>query len=294
MVFRKIGVLGCGLMGSRIAQVSAAAGYEVWVREVEQRFLDKGFDTLKKSMNREVEKGKLKSEDMERTLARLHGTLHLEDLKDCGLIIEAAVEDIQIKRDLFSALDRLCGPETILASNTSSLTVIEMAAATQRADRVVGLHFFNPAHVMKLVEVVQTIATSAETFGKAFDFVRSIDKVPIAAKDRSGFIVNLLLVPYLLDAIRALESGLASIEDIDTGMKLGCGYPMGPFTLLDFVGLDTTYRIANIMYEEYREGKYAPPPLLRKMVLAGYYGTKSGKGFYDYAGEKPVVNKMVI
>ncbi|HLC25756.1 MAG TPA: 3-hydroxybutyryl-CoA dehydrogenase [bacterium] len=294
MAFRKIGVLGCGLMGSRIAQVSAAAGYEVWVREIEQRFLDKGFDALKKSMSREVEKGKLKSEDMENTLARLHGTLNLEDLRDCGLIIEAIVEDIQVKRDLFSTLDRLCVPETILASNTSSLTVIEMAAATQRADRIVGLYFFNPAHFMKLVEVVQTIATSAETFRQAFDFVRSIGKVPIAAKDRSGFIVNLLLVPYLLDAVRALESGLATVEDIDAGMELGCGYPMGPFTLLDFVGLDTTYRIANIMYEEYRDGKYAPPPLLRKMVLAGYFGMKSGKGFYDYAGEKPVVNPMVI
>lgn len=294
MAFRKIGVLGCGLMGSRIAQVGAAAGYEVWVRDVEQRFLDKGFDTVRKSLSREVEKGRLSQEEMEKTLSHLHGTLKMEDLKDCGLIVEAVVEDIALKRETFSALDRLCGPETILASNTSSLTVIEMAAATRRPDRVIGLHFFNPVHVMKLVEVVRTIATSEETFRKTFEFSRSLGKVPVAAKDRSGFIVNLLLVPYLLDAIRALESGVASVEDIDTGMKLGCGYPMGPLTLLDFVGLDTTYRIANIMFDEYRDGKYAPPPLLRKMVLAGYFGMKSGRGFYDYSGDKPVVNRMVI
>lgn len=294
MGFHKIGVLGCGLMGSRIAQVSAAAGYEVWVREVEKGFLDRGLDTVRKSLSREVGKGKLPKEEMERTLAQLHGTLEMEDLKDCGLIVEAVVEDIALKREMFSALDRLCGPETILATNTSSLTVIEMAAATQRPDRVVGLHFFNPVHVMKLVEVVRTIATSEETFQKTFEFSQSIGKIPVAAKDRSGFIVNLLLVPYLLDAVRALESGVASVEDIDTSMKLGCGYPMGPFTLLDFVGLDTTYRIANIMFEEYRDGKYAPPPLLRKMVLAGYYGMKSGKGFYDYAGQKPAVNQMAI
>lgn len=288
MQIRKVGVLGCGLMGSGIAQVCAQAGYETVVREIDQKFIDKGFGIIEKNLSRAVEKGRISSEDKEGAWSRLKGTLSLEDLQDCDLIIEAVVEDLQVKNDLFSQLDKLCPERTIFASNTSSLTIMAMAASTERQDRFCGLHFFNPVPVMKLVEVVKTIATSQETVDTCFDFCRKIGKTPILAKDNSGFIVNLLLVPYLLDAIRALEQGVASIEDIDNGMRLGCNHPMGPLTLLDFVGLDTTYNIANIMFEEYREKRYAPPPLLRKMVLAGYYGRKSGKGFYDYTGEKPV------
>jgi 3-hydroxybutyryl-CoA dehydrogenase len=288
MKIRKVGVLGCGLMGSGIAQVCAEAGYETVVLEVEQRFLDKGFAMMQKNLSRAVEKGKMTPEAKEKVGSLLTGTLKLEDLKDCDLIIEAVIEDLKMKNEMYSALDQLCPEHTILASNTSSLTVMAMAASTQRQDRFCGLHFFNPVPVMKLVEVVKTIATSQETIDTCYEFAKSIGKVPILAKDNSGFIVNLLLVPYMLDAIRALEQGVASVEDIDKGMMLGCNYPMGPFTLLDFVGLDTTYNIANIMFDEYREKRYAPPPLLRKMVLAGYYGRKSGKGFYDYSGEKPV------
>jgi 3-hydroxybutyryl-CoA dehydrogenase len=288
MKIEKVGVLGCGLMGSGIAQVCIQAGYRTVVREIEQRFLDKGFDVIRKNLSRSVEKGKISKEDEDRALSLLSGTLELNDLADCDLIIEAVVEDLKVKNEMFHALDRICPERTIFASNTSSLTIMAMAAVTQRQDRFCGLHFFNPVPVMKLVEVVKTIATSQQTIETAFGFCKSIGKVPILAKDNSGFIVNLLLVPYLLDAIRALEQGVASIEDIDNGMKLGCNHPMGPLTLLDFVGLDTTYNIANIMFEEYREKRYAPPPLLRKMVLAGYYGRKSGKGFYDYTGEKPV------
>ncbi len=288
MKIQKVGVLGCGLMGSGIAQVCAEAGYETTVLEVEQRFLDKGFSAIQKNLSRAVEKGKMTAEARDKTWALIKGTLKLEDLKECDLIIEAVVEDLKVKNEMFSTLDRLCPERTILSSNTSSLTVMAMAASTKRQDRFCGLHFFNPVPVMKLVEVVKTIATSQQTIDTCFEFCKAIGKVPILAKDNSGFIVNLLLVPYLLDAIRALEQGVASIEDIDKGMMLGCNHPMGPLTLLDFVGLDTTYNIANIMFEEYREKRYAPPPLLRKMVLAGYYGRKSGRGFYDYSGEKPV------
>lgn len=288
MKIQKVGVLGCGLMGSGIAQVCAQAGYETIVREIEQGFIDKGFGAVEKNLSRAVEKGRMTPEEKDKTWSLLKGTLDLEDLKECDLIIEAVVEDLNLKNEVYSALDMLCSDRTIFASNTSSLTIMAMAAATQRQDRFCGLHFFNPVPVMKLVEVVKTIATSQETIDTCFEFCKSIGKVPILAKDNSGFIVNLLLVPYLLDAIRALEQGVASIEDIDNGMRLGCNHPMGPLTLLDFVGLDTTYNIANIMFEEYREKRYAPPPLLRKMVLAGYYGRKSGKGFYDYTSEKPV------
>jgi 3-hydroxybutyryl-CoA dehydrogenase len=223
-----------------------------------------------------------------RSWSLLKGTLKQEDLKECDLIIEAVVEDLKVKNEMFGSLDRICPERTIFASNTSSLTIMAMAASTKRLDRFCGMHFFNPVPVMQLVEIVKTIATSQETINTCFEFARSLKKTPILAKDNSGFIVNLLLIPYLLDAIRALENGVASIEDIDTGMRLGCNHPMGPLTLLDFVGLDTTYNISNIMFEEYREKRYAPPPLLRKMVLAGYYGRKSGRGFYDYSGEKPV------
>ncbi|HSC70142.1 MAG TPA: 3-hydroxybutyryl-CoA dehydrogenase, partial [Candidatus Methylomirabilis sp.] len=244
---------------------------------------------IEKNWVRALEKGKLTAEAKAKAAANLRGTVSLEDLKDCDLVIEAIIENIEEKKKLYAALDKLCPPPTIFASNTSSLTVIEMAVATGRPDRVCGLHFFNPVPVMKLVEVVRTVRTSEETFRTAFEFARSVGKEPVAAKDNSGFIVNLLLVPYLLDAIRAVEAGVASVEDIDKGMKLGCGHPMGPLTLLDFVGLDTTFYIANIMFEEYREKRYAPPPLLRRMVQAGYYGKKSGLGFYDYSGPEPKV-----
>ncbi|MCI0526819.1 MAG: 3-hydroxyacyl-CoA dehydrogenase NAD-binding domain-containing protein [Nitrospira sp.] len=282
MQIKQVGVVGCGLMGSGITQVCAQAGYPVIVREISQELLGKGLKSIDKFLSVGVERKKLTEEQKAQTLARIKGTVHLEDLKNCDLIIEAVVEDINLKKEIFGTLDKLCPPETILASNTSSLTVIEMAAVTHRPDRVAGLHFFNPAPLMKLVEVVRTIATSEQTFNTVFEFAKSLGKEPVAAKDNSGFIVNFLLVPYMLGAIRALENGLASKEDIDKAMKLGCGYPMGPFELLDFVGLDTTYKVANIFFEEYRDRLYAPPPLLKKMVLAGYLGRKSGKGFYDY------------
>lgn len=285
---RRVAVLGCGLMGSGIAEVSARAGYETWVREVSDELCQKGRSAIEKSLGRAVEKGKLAAEERDAALGRLHFTTSLEELKDVDIVIEAVTEDLDLKNEMFRALDQICGPSTIFASNTSSLTIADMAAATKRPDRMVGLHFFNPVPVMKLVEVVRTIATSEETFRTAFEFAKSLGKEPIVAKDTSGFIVNRLLVPYMLDAIRALEQGLGTIEDIDKGMVLGTGYPMGPFTLSDFVGVDTLYRIAEIMFEEYRETRFAPPPLLKRMVSMGYFGRKSGRGFYDYSGEKPV------
>lgn len=284
---KTVGIAGCGLMGSGIAQISAQAGYKTIVREVNDELLKKGLGKIEDFLSKGVAKGKVTEEQKKTVLANLSGTTRLADLKDADIVIEAAIENIALKKELFGELDRLCPEQTIFASNTSSLTITEMAAATKRPDRFVGLHFFNPVPLMKLVEVVRTIATSQATFDAAFAFAKTLGKEPIACKDNSGFVVNLLLVPYLLDAIRAVENGVASIEDIDKGMMLGCGYPMGPLTLLDFVGLDTTYYIANIMFEEYREAKYAPPPLLRKMVLAGLHGKKSGKGFYDYSGGKP-------
>lgn len=287
MAIKTVGVIGCGLMGSGIAQICAQAGYKTKVREVSDELLKKGIGRIESFLSKGVEKGKLTEDQKAATLANLRGTTALADLKDADLIIEAAIENINIKKEIFGELDTLCGPQTIFASNTSSLTITEMAAATNRPDRFVGLHFFNPVPLMKLVEVVRTIATSQESFDAAYAFAKSIGKTPIACKDNSGFVVNLLLVPYLLDAIRAVENGVATVEDVDKGMTLGCGHPMGPLTLLDFVGLDTTYYIADIMFEEYRDAKYAPPPLLRKMVLAGYHGRKSGKGFYDYSTETP-------
>ena len=284
----RVGVLGCGLMGSGIAHVCAQAGYDVLVREVEEAYWKKGIEKIGSFMGKAVEKGKMEAADREAALSRLSGTTALEDLAGCDLVIEAVIEDIEEKNAMFRTLDGLCPEHTIFASNTSSLTIVEMAAATNRPDRTVGLHFFNPVPVMKLVEVVRAITTSPATFERAWAFAESLGKIPIAAKDNSGFVVNLLLVPYLLGAVRALERGVASIEDIDKGMVHGTAHPMGPLTLLDFVGIDTTYRIAEIMFEEYKTAEYAAPPLLRKMHLAGYHGRKSGKGFYDYSGESPV------
>ena len=285
---RKVGVLGCGLMGSGIAQISAAAGFETVVREVEQKFLDKGFASMDKSLGKFVEKGKMSAADKEALQGRLKGTTKLDDLADCDIVIEAIVENVEIKRETYAELDRIVKKDAIFASNTSSLTITELSMATARPSQFVGLHFFNPVPLMKLVEVVRTILTDDDSFDRAFAFARKLGKEPIACRDNSGFIVNRLLVPYLLDAIRGYEEGIGSVEDIDKGMQLGCGYPMGPMTLLDFVGLDTTYYIAEIMFNEYRDRRFAPPPLLRKMVLAGRFGRKSGAGFYDYSGEKPV------
>ncbi len=275
-------------MGSGIAEIAAKSGFAVKVREVNADALAAGEKRIRKSMDRAVAKEKLSAEDRDAAWARFTFTTEVSDLADCDLVIEAIVEELEAKNELFVALDELCGENTIFASNTSSLTITDMAAATQRADRFVGLHFFNPVPVMKLVEVVRTIATSDETFDRAFAFAKALGKVPIAAKDNSGFVVNLLLVPYMLDAIRQLERGVASVADIDTGMALGCGYPMGPFLLCDFVGIDTLYKISEIMFDEYREERYAPPPLLKRIVTMGRYGRKTGMGFYDWSGDEPV------
>ena len=289
---KRVGVLGCGLMGSGIAQVAAAAGYDTVVRDVSKELLDRGRAGIEKSLAKFVEKGKLDAAARDATLKRLTFTTAVADLKGSDIVIEAITEDVALKNALYKELDGLCGPGTIFASNTSSLTIAEMAAATKRADRFVGLHFFNPVPLMQLVEVVRTVTTSDDTFKRAFTFAKSLGKEAVAAKDNSGFIVNLLLVPYLLDAIRAVERGVGSVPDIDKAMQLGCGYPMGPLTLLDFVGLDTTHHIAEIMFKEYREQRYAPPPLLKRMVLAGMYGKKSGRGFYDYSANPPTVNTL--
>ncbi len=288
MNIEKVGVVGCGLMGSGIAEVAAKSGFEVKVREINDDAVEAGRKRIRRSLDKAVEKEKLSAEDRDATWERLSFTTEVSDLADRDLVIEAVVEDLELKNALFGELDGRCGEHTIFASNTSSLTITDMAAATSRPDRFVGLHFFNPVPVMKLVEVVRTIATSDETFDRAFAFSKALGKVPIAAKDNSGFVVNLLLVPYMLDAIRQLERGVASVADIDTGMTLGCGYPMGPFVLCDFVGIDTLYKISEIMFDEYREERYAPPPLLRRIVAMGRYGRKTGKGFYDWSGEQPV------
>jgi 3-hydroxybutyryl-CoA dehydrogenase len=283
MAIQKVAVVGCGLMGSGIAQVAAQAGCDVIVREVSADLIEKGLKSIEKNLGRLVEKGTLSAADRDQARGRLRGTTKLEDLADRDLVIEAIIEQLPAKKELFGALDKICGPATVFASNTSSLTITEMATATKRPERFVGLHFFNPVPVMKLVEVVRTIATDPKVYEEMVAFGAKLGKVPVRAADKSGFIVNRLLVPYLLDAIRALEEGVGSIVDIDNSMKLGCGYPMGPLTLLDFVGLDTTYYIALIMFDEFRERRFAPPPLLKRMVLAGWNGRKSGRGFYDYA-----------
>ncbi len=282
MKIRKVGVLGGGLMGSGIAEVCARAGYDTVVREVSEDLAAKGKGRIEGSLGKAVDRGKLPASDRDAALGRISTTTRLEDLSECDLVIEAVVEDLALKKETFGALDRICTESAIFCSNTSSLTITELSAATKRGDRFAGLHFFNPVPVMKLVEVVRTIATSEETVETVFEFAKSLGKEPIRAHDNSGFVVNRLLVPYLLDAVRALEEGVGTREDIDRGMELGCGHPMGPLKLLDFVGLDTTYSIAEIMFNEYREKRFAPPPLLKRMVLAGRYGRKSGRGFYEY------------
>ena len=284
MEIRKVGVLGCGLMGAGIAQVAATAGFETVVKEVSEEFINKGFGGIEKSLAKFAEKGTITGEQQTEIRGRLSGTTSFDELADCDIIIEAIIENLDEKRSTYSKLDALCKPETIFASNTSSLSITEMMTATspERQQRFIGMHFFNPVPLMKLVEVVRTILTDESVYEQAVGFGKSLGKVPVRAGDKTGFIVNRLLVPYMLDSIRALEEGVGSIVDIDNAMKLGCGYPMGPFTLGDFVGLDTTYYIAEIMFNEFREKRFAPPPLLKRMVLAGLYGRKSGRGFYDY------------
>src|ERR671912_424549 len=288
MEIRKVGVLGCGLMGAGIAQVAASAGFETVVREVSDDLIAKGFSGIEKSLAKFAEKGTITSDQQREIRGRLSGTTSFAELADCDIIIEAIVENLGVKRETYASLDQVCKPETIFASNTSSLSITEMMTATsaERQRRFIGMHFFNPVPLMKLVEVVKTILTDDDVYEQAVDFGKKLGKVPVRAGDKTGFIVNRLLVPYLLDAIRALEEGVGSIVDIDNAMKLGCGYPMGPFTLGDFVGLDTTYYIAEIMFNEFREKRFAPPPLLKRMVLAGLYGRKSGRGFYDYSDPK--------
>ncbi|HKA24501.1 MAG TPA: 3-hydroxybutyryl-CoA dehydrogenase, partial [Candidatus Eisenbacteria bacterium] len=283
MAIRKVGVVGLGLMGSGIAQVCAQAGVPTVAREVDQALVDKGVGRIKKLLDDGVAKGKVEASVRDHTLASLKGTTKVDDLADCDLVIEAIVENLDAKRALYGSLDKVTKPETIYASNTSSLSVTEMAAGTERPGRFVGLHFFNPVPLMKLVEVVSTIVTEPQVLTEVKGFVAQIGKTAVSTGDTTGFVVNRLLVPYLLDAIRMLEAGVATREDIDNAMKLGCGYPMGPLTLLDFVGLDTTYYIANIMFDEFKEPNFAPPPLLKRMVLAGHHGRKSGRGFYDYS-----------
>jgi len=292
MEIKKVGVLGCGLMGSGIAQVAATAGFDVTVLEVEQKFLDKGFAGIEKSLAKLAEKGTLK-ETPEAVRARLKGTTKREDLAGCDIVIEAIIENVEEKKKVYAALDSVVNTEAIFASNTSSISITELLTSTKRPERFVGLHFFNPVPLMKLVEVVRTIATANEVYESAYEFAKKLGKVPVRTSDKTGFIVNRLLVPYLLDAIRAYEDGVGSIEDIDNAMKLGCGYPMGPFTLLDFVGLDTTYYITHVMYDEFKERRFASPPLLKRMVMAGWYGRKTGKGFYDYSDlNNPKANKL--
>ena len=287
-----VGVLGGGLMGSGIAQVCAQAGYDTIVREVTDAMCVKAQAAIERSFDKAIERGKATAEGKAEAMSRVRFVSSVIDLRESDILIEAVVEDLDVKRALFTRLDALCLPKTIFASNTSSLTIAEIAAVTKRPDRFVGLHFFNPVPAMKLVEVVRAIRTSEETMARCMAFAQSLGKEAIRAKDRSGFVVNRLLVPYMIDAIRALEAGSGSLTDIDTGMTLGAGHPMGPFTLLDFVGLDTVYKIAEIMYAEYREPRYAPPPLLRRMVLAGMHGKKSGLGFYDYSVTPPVPNDI--
>jgi 3-hydroxybutyryl-CoA dehydrogenase len=297
MEIKRVGVLGCGLMGSGIAQVAAMAGFEVTVLEVEQKYLDRGFAGIEKSLakfvERSPEKGGITARQKDEIRARLQGATNQQDLADCDIVIEAIIENVDAKKKMYASLDSIVKKDAIFASNTSSISITELLASSQRPERFVGLHFFNPVPLMKLVEVVRTIATSDQVYDSAFAFARKLGKVPVRTSDKTGFIVNRLLVPYLLDAIRAYEEGVGSVEDIDNAMKLGCGYPMGPFTLLDFVGLDTTYYITHVMYDEFKERRFASPPLLKRLVMAGWYGRKTGKGFYDYAdANHPQPNRL--
>jgi 3-hydroxybutyryl-CoA dehydrogenase len=282
MDIKKVGVLGCGLMGSGIAQVAAMAGFDVTVLEIEQKYLDKGFAGIEKSLAKFAEKGTIK-ETPQAVRARLKGTTSKQDLADCDIVIEAIIENVEEKKKMYASLDPIVKKEAIFASNTSSISVTELLTSVKRPERFIGLHFFNPVPLMKLVEVVKTIATAPDVYDAVYEFGKKLGKVPVRTSDKTGFIVNRLLVPYMLDAIRAYEEGVGSIEDIDNAMKLGCGYPMGPFTLLDFVGLDTTYYITHVMYDEFKERRFASPPLLKRLVMAGWYGKKTGKGFYDYS-----------
>jgi len=292
MEIKKVGVLGCGLMGSGIAQVSATAGFETTVLEVEQKYIDKGFAGIQKSLAKFAEKGTIK-ETPQAILGRLRGTTNKQDLADCDIVIEAIIENVPVKKEMYASLDGVVKKHAIFATNTSSISVTELMTATKRPERFIGLHFFNPVPLMKLVEVVKTIATAPEVYDTAYEFGKKLGKVPVRTSDKTGFIVNRLLVPYLLDAIRAYEEGVGSIEDIDNAMKLGAGYPMGPFTLLDFVGLETTYYITHVMYDEFKERRFASPALLKRMVMAGWYGRKTGRGFYDYSDpNNPKPNKL--
>ena len=294
MKIRTVGVVGCGLMGSGIAQVSAMAGYPTIVREVAQPLLEKGLAAIDRSLFKLMENGALTAVQRTEALSRLNPTLRLEDLSECDMVIEAIVENLERKKELFAELEKVVKPEAIFASNTSSLSITEMMTATRRGPQFIGLHFFNPVPLMQLVEVIKTVVTQPEVVQAGLEFARILGKTPIISTDRAGFIVNRLLVPYLLDAIRALEEGVGSIEDIDQGMKLGCNHPMGPFSLLDFVGIETTYYIAEILFNEYREQRFAPPPLMKRMVMTGMYGRKAGKGFYDYTDPKnPRPNRLL-
>jgi 3-hydroxybutyryl-CoA dehydrogenase len=297
MEIKKVGVLGCGLMGSGIAQVAAMAGFDVTVLEVEQKFLDQGFAGIEKSLakfaERPPEKGGITAQQKDQIRARLKGTTNKQELAGCEIVIEAIIENVEGKKKMYASLDGIVKKDAIFASNTSSISITELLTSTKRPERFIGLHFFNPVPLMKLVEVVRTIATAPEVFDAAYEFAKKLGKTPVRTSDKTGFIVNRLLVPYLLDAIRAYEEGVGSIDDIDNAMKLGCGYPMGPFTLLDFVGLDTTYYITHVMYDEFKERRFASPPLLKRLVMAGWYGRKTGKGFYDYSDlNNPKPNKL--
>ena len=285
MAIKKVGVVGCGLMGGGITQVAAQAGLATTVVEANTELLDRGLGAIRRNLDGLVAKGRLDAEARDAAWGRITGSVQLDDLREADIVIEAITENVALKKETFGKLDRICPPHALLASNTSSCTITELAAATKRPAQVLGLHFFNPAPVMKLVEVVRTILTGEETVKTAWAFVQALGKTPVATQDTTGFIVNRLLVPYLLEAIRLLEAGIATREDIDQAMKLGCGYPMGPFTLLDLVGLDTTLFVAEVMFDEFREARFAPPPLLKRMVMAGHRGRKSGKGFYDYSAK---------
>jgi len=288
MEIKRVGVLGCGLMGSGIAQVSATAGFDVTVLEVEPKYFEKGFAAVRKSLDKLAAKGAL-AESADTIFTRLKGTTRKQDLADCDFIVEAVIENLDEKRKIFASIDPIFKASAIFASNTSSISITEIMTATARPGQFVGLHFFNPVPLMKLVEVARTIATTDETFETAYEFGKKLGKVPVRTSDKTGFIVNRLLLPYMMDAIRAFEEGVGSIADIDASMKLGCGYPMGPFTLLDFVGLETTYYITQVMFDEFKEKRFASPSLLKRMVMAGWYGKKTGKGFYDWSNsEKPV------